>query len=106
MNGYYNRYLDLISDDVIISPPFVKLDEKETDGMIKYEVNKTRLDKVSEENYGVPYYGWLIMMANPELGGLEFNIIDGESIRIPLPLDATLKEYKRKLKQRLDYYGG
>ena len=105
MSGYYNRYRKLNNDDTIISPPFVKLDDKSTDTMIIYDIRKTRLDKVSQEYYGVPYYSWLILMANPEYGGLEWNIKDGQAVRIPLPLDATLREYERKLIQRLDYYG-
>jgi hypothetical protein len=44
-------------------------------------------------------------MANPEFGGLEWNIKDGQAVRIPQPLDVTLREYERKLVQRLDYYG-
>jgi hypothetical protein len=44
-------------------------------------------------------------MANPEFGGQEWNILDGQTLRIPLPLDETLKEYERKLRQRIDYYG-
>jgi hypothetical protein len=105
MSGYYNRYRKLNSDETIISPPFIKLDEKRTDAMIIYDVRKSRLDKISQEYYGVPYYGWLILMANPEFGGLEWNIKDGDAVRIPLPLDSTLREYERKLIQRLDYYG-
>lgn len=105
MSGYYNRYRKLNSDETIISPPFIKLDEKATDIMIIYDVRKSRLDKISQEYYGVPYYSWLILMANPEFGGLEWNIKDNEAVRIPFPLDSTLKEYERKLVQRLDYYG-
>jgi hypothetical protein len=44
-------------------------------------------------------------MANPEYGGLEWNIGDGQMIRIPLPLNETLREYERKLNLRLNYYG-
>jgi hypothetical protein len=105
MAGYYDRYKRLNSDESAISPPFIKLDEKGSDQIIRYDINKTRLDKVSQEYYGVPYYSWLILMANPEYGGLEWNIKDGQAIRIPLPLDTTIREYERKLKQRLDYYG-
>ena len=102
---YYNRYQRLNTIDQIISPPFIKLDEKQTDDMIIYDLNKTRLDKVSQEYYGSPYYGWLILMANPEYRGLEWNITDGQAIRVPLPLEDTIREYETKLNQRLNYYG-
>ena len=105
MATYYNRYRRLNTDDSIISPPFVALSEKATDDMIIYTVNKTRLDKVSQQFYGSPYFGFLIMMANPEVGRFEWNILDGQPLRVPLPLDATLKEYETKLSKRLDYYG-
>lgn len=105
MGSYFNRYKKLNNDDGVISPPFVKLIEKSTDTFIIYDIKKTRLDKVSQEFYGAPFYSWLILMANPEFGGLEWNIIDGQSVRIPLPLDETLREYEQKLVRKLDYYG-
>jgi hypothetical protein len=103
--SYYNRYDGLLNDDNIISPPFVKLSEKNTDKFVQYTINKSRLDKISQQEYGSPYFGWLILMANPELGGLEWNIKNGETLRIPYPLEQTLRDLKEKLKQRFDYYG-
>lgn len=103
--SYYNRYKKLNNDEIIISPPFIKLDEKSTDTMVLYDVKKSRLDKISQEFYGVPFYGWLILIANPEYGGSEWNIRDGQAVRVPLPLDTTLREYERKLLRRLEYYG-
>ena len=105
MSGYFNRYRKLNTDQGVISPPFIKLDEKSTDDMIQYDKRKSRLDKISQDYYGAPYYGWLILMANPEYGGLEWNIGDGQMLRVPLPLNETLKEYEKKLNQRLNYYG-
>jgi len=103
--SYLNRYRKLYDDESMITPPFVKLTEKVSDRFVQYNVNKSRLDKISQEYYGEPFYGWLILIANPELGGLEWNIIDGQNIRVPLPLDVTLREYETKLRERLDYYG-
>jgi hypothetical protein len=103
--GYYNRYRKINNDENITSPPFIKLDEKDTDAMIIYDVRKTRLDKVSQEYYGAPFYSWLILIANPEFGGLEWNIKDGQAVRIPLPLDLTLNEYERKLIRKIEFYG-
>lgn len=105
MPAYYNRYSTLNNDEEMLSPPFVKLTEKGTDTFVQYDANKSRLDKISQQYYGSPYYGWLILMANPQYGGLEWKIGDGEAIRVPLPFDDTLKEYRTKLRKRLEYYG-
>ena len=41
MSGYYyNRYKKLNNDQGVVSPPFIKLDEKSTDTMIQYDKNK------------------------------------------------------------------
>ena len=103
--SYYNRYNTLNNDSQSLSAPRIKLSEKSTDEMIVYNVNKTRLDKVSLQYYNSPYFGFLILMANPQYGGLEWNIQDGQVIRIPYPLKETLDEYILKLSQRLAYYG-
>jgi hypothetical protein len=105
MGSYFNRYKKLNNDSGVISPPFIKLDEKSSDQMVIYNTTRTRLDKLSQEYYGAPYYSWLILLANPEFGGLEWNIKEGQAVRIPYPLDATIIEYERKIRQRLDYYG-
>jgi hypothetical protein len=104
--NYFNRYRKLNSDEKRISPPFIKLDAKQSDKFTTYTINKSRLDKLSQQHYGAPYYGWLILMANPELGSSEWEFPDNSTIRIPYPLQDTLREYEAKLKNRLDYYGG
>lgn len=104
--AYFNRYRFLNNDEVNITPPFIKLTEKNTDQFVQYNKNRSRLDKISQEMYGSPYYGWLILMANPELGGLEWSIPDGTAIRVPYPLDESIREYERKLNNRLNYYSG
>ena len=48
----------------------------------------------SQKYYGNPFHGWLIMLANPTYGGLEFVIEEGEIIRIPFPFKDTLQEYE------------
>lgn len=103
--SYYNRYIGLTNDEISVCPPFVKLTEKSSDKFVRYRKNKSRLDKISQEYYGSPYYGWLILMANPECGGLEWNIKDNEDIRVPYPLDDSLRDYKSKIKSALQYYG-
>ena len=93
MARYFNRYKTLDSDSKHISPPFIKLIEKTTDLFTVYNTGKSRLDKISQQYYSAPYYGWLIMSANPQFGGMEFDIPNGAFIRIPYPLKASIQQY-------------
>jgi hypothetical protein len=93
---YYDRYQDFRINNTVKCLPFIKIPERSSDIIITYK-NRTRLDIVSQTYYGVPYYGWLIMQANPEFGGLEFNIPDGATIRIPFPLITTLQYYQQAI---------
>ena len=70
-----------------------------------YKKNVSRLDKISQDYYGSPYFGWLIMLANPEYGGLEWNIPNGALLAIPFPLTASIQDYEANLKKYFFYYG-
>lgn len=106
MSGnYVNRYTSFIINNNSVSVPFVKLPTKGTDRFDTYKIGKSRLDKISEDNYGVPYYGWLILVANPELGGSEWNIPDNTLLRVPYPLDPSLKDYATAIQIQINYYG-
>ena len=85
--------------------PFVQLPQKTTDKAYIYKVAMSRLDRVSQEYYGTPYFGWLILQANPQYGGLENNIIDGAILIIPFPLLPSLQDYKASLENYFYYYG-
>jgi len=85
--------------------PSIVLTPKSSDRKIVYKVGKTRLDKLSDQFYGSPYYGWLIMQANSTYGGQEWNIPDGTIITVPFPLMQSLEDYKSKLDQHFLYYG-
>jgi hypothetical protein len=63
------------------------------------------MDKISQQYYGTPYFGWLILLANPISGGLEWNINDGSILTIPFPLVASLQDYKNALDNHFFYYG-
>jgi hypothetical protein len=89
---YYDRYQDYRFNNQVKTVPFLKIPTRSTDIFINYKSNKTRLDIVSQTYYGVPYYGWLIMMANPQYGGLEFDIPNEAVLRIPFPLIPVLQE--------------
>lgn len=84
------------------SLPFIKLDEKPSDKKIIFREGVNRLDKLSNTYYGNPLFGWLILLANPQYGGLEFNIPDDVIIRIPYPFETTMNEYNTKLKEYKD----
>lgn len=104
-NSYYNRYKSFFIDGESNVVPFVKLPKKTSDIQYQYRKNITRLDKLSQEYYGSPYYSWLIMLANPKYGGLEWNIPDKALITIPYPLVNSLQDYENELNNYFFYYG-
>ena len=93
---YYDRYNDIRINNQIKCLPFIKIPYRNTDILIGYK-NRTRLDIVSQTYYGTPYYGWLIMLANPQYGGLEFDIPDETTIRVPFPLINALQDYQQAI---------
>ena len=102
---YWNRYSYFLINGEQTVVPFVKLPQKTTDKAYIYKVGRTRLDVVSQEFYNSPYFGWLILQANPEFGGLENNIYDGAVLIIPFPLLPSLQDYKTSLENYFYYYG-
>jgi hypothetical protein len=102
---YWNRYSQFLINGQQTVVPFVQLPQKGTDKAYIYKVAKSRLDRVSQEYYGTPYFGWLILQANPEYGGSEINIPDNSSLKIPFPLLSTLLDYKTALQTHFYYYG-
>lgn len=105
MGQYNNRYENFEVNGTQYSVPFIKLTPKSTDLFAEYSSNKSRLDKLSQQYYDDPYHGWVILMGNPEFGGLEWNIPDGSIIRIPYPLNETLTQYNTLLEQHAKLYG-
>ena len=101
---YYDRYQQFRYNNQVKVLPFIKLPKRDSDIIIEYKT-RTRLDIVSNTYYGVPYYGWLILSANPEYGGLEFDIPDNFYMRIPFPLVTSLQDYKNALDNHFYYYG-
>jgi len=45
------------------------------------------------------------MLANPQYGGLEFNIKDGDVIRIPYPFDSAIERYIEQINNYKVLYG-
>ena len=63
------------------------------------------MDKLSQQYYDNPYHGWLIMLANPQYGGVEENIPDNEIIRIPYPFRDSLQQYIEAVNEYERLYG-
>lgn len=90
---YLDRYNRFKSDNDYKPVPGITISEKSTDKIITYKLGSTRFDNLSNTYYDTPYYGWLIMLANPQYGGLEFEIPDNSLIRIPFPFTASVNDY-------------
>ena len=103
--SYYNRYEDFIVDGEFRIVPGIEIPIKKTDKYVIYKKNKDRLDKIYDERYGSPLFGWLILLANPLAGGMEYEIPDNFLLRIPFPLISSLQDYKRGVELYKLYYG-
>jgi len=102
---YLDRYEKFRSDSEFRPVPGIKIPEKSTDKYLTYKVGSTRFDVLSQTYYNSPYYGWLIMLANPEFGGLEFNIPNNKTIRIPFPLIPSINSYIEGVDTYIRLYG-
>ncbi len=63
------------------------------------------MDKLSQQYYDNPYHGWLIMLANPQYGGVEESIPNNEIIRIPFPFNASIEQYMSAVNNYEALYG-
>jgi hypothetical protein len=102
---YFNRYDNFLINGQQTVVPFVKVPPKTTDKKYIYKVGLSRLDKISQQFYDSPFFGWIILAANPEFGGNEFVIPDGSILTIPFPLLASLQDYNNALQTHFYYYG-
>ena len=102
---YFNRYSDFLINGQQTVVPYVKVPIKTTDKKFIYKLGMSRLDKVSQQFYDSPFFGWLILASNPEFGGNEFSIPDGSILTIPFPLLASLQDYNNALQTQFYYYG-
>jgi hypothetical protein len=104
MANTYDRYSMFREDGEVKIVPFGKIEKKSSDLFEVYKKNSTRLDLVSYKYYGNPNYAWLIMQANPEFGSMEYEIPDGSVLRIPYPLDASIRSYEESIKKYNELY--
>lgn len=105
MRQAYNRYDTFLVNGEQTVVPYINLPSKTSDKRYIYKVDQSRLDIISQQFYGTPTFGWLILVANPKYGGLEWNISDGDVITVPYPLISSLQDYKNELNQHFYYYG-
>jgi hypothetical protein len=105
MATYYDRYEKFRNNASIEQIPGIIITPEATDKQITYKVGSSRMDIISQEYYGNPYHGWLIMMANPQWSGMEFDIPDGEIIRIPFPFTNALERYILGVNRYKELYG-
>lgn len=102
---YYSRYQDFEVDGGFRIVPGIEIPIKNTDKYVQYRRGKDRLDKLSQEYYDSPLFGWLILQANPESNSVEFDIPDNTIMRIPFPLTESLQDYKKGIELYNLYYG-
>lgn len=105
MANYFDRYNKFRINADIKPIPGITIPIDSADKYVVYKEISSRLDKLSNSYYNNPYSGWLIMLANPEFGGLEFNIPDSAIIRIPFPYDSALSRYNTEITTHKELYG-
>jgi hypothetical protein len=101
----YNRYNEFQIDGQQTVVPYINLPSKTSDKRYIYKIGQSRMDKISQQYYGTPVFGWLIMLANPNYVGGEWNIPDGTILTIPYPLITSLQDYKSELNNYFFYFG-
>jgi hypothetical protein len=102
---YYNRYTEFLINGQQTVVPYVRIPAKPSDKKFIYRQGVSRLDKISQQYYNSPYFGWLILQANPVFGGNEVDIPDNATLIIPFPLITSLQDYKTALDNHFTYYG-
>lgn len=95
---YYDLYSEFRVGNGFNPIPFIKIPQSSSDKKVVYGKN-SRLDKISNEYYGTPYFDWLILQANPSVASLEFSIPNNEILRIPFPLDNAINRYNEGVKE-------
>jgi hypothetical protein len=55
---YFNRYYNFLINGNQTVVPFVKIEAKSSDKRYFYKTGMSRLDKISQEYYGSPYFGY------------------------------------------------
>tara|TARA_R110000803_G_scaffold74903_2_gene139016 strand:+ start:19128 stop:19448 length:321 start_codon:yes stop_codon:yes gene_type:complete len=103
---YLDRYEKFRDNGTMKPIPGIKLASFSTDKNVVYKLGETRLDILSQKYYNNPYHGWLILLANPQYGGLEFSIKNREILRIPFPFNSAVERYLNAVENYKLLYGG
>lgn len=98
---YYNRYNLLRYNNNNYMMPRVIIPLSSTDKETVYKKGITRFDKLSDDYFGNPYHGFLILAANPQFTEMEFDIEEGSIIRIPYPFENALTLYNNAIKEHI-----
>lgn len=105
MAGYVDRYSQFRINAGMKPLPGITIPQSSSDLSYVYKQGTGRLDKISNMYYNNAWSGWLIMAANPQFGGLEFNIPDMTLIRIPYPFDNAIERYNTQIRNHKLLYG-
>lgn len=105
MAGYVDRYSQFRVNGGMKPLPGITIPESTSDLSFVYKQGVGRLDKISNMYYNNAWSGWLIMAANPQFGGLEFNIPDMTLIRVPYPFDSAVERYTSEIRNHKALYG-
>jgi hypothetical protein len=105
MAQYFNRYEKFTQNGEVKAIPGLKIPVRESDKSVVYKLGDTRLDILSQKYYNNPYHGFLIMLANPQYGGLEFSIKDRDVLRIPYPFESAIERYLNSVEIYKELYG-
>ena len=105
MADYYDRYAEFRLNGTVQPIPGIFIPLNSTDKRVVYKNGETRLDKLSQTYYDNGYHGFLIMAANPQYGGMEFDIKDRDIIRVPFPLNSAIERYIAAYNTYINLYG-
>lgn len=105
MANYVDRYSSFRVNAGMKPIPGITIPKLDSDLTYIYKQGLTRLDKVSNMFYNNAWSGWLILAANPQFGGLEFNIPDNTLIIIPYPFDSAVNRYTTEVTNHKLLYG-
>lgn len=99
------RYTRFIQNGGMRVVPHIKIRSKSTDKSVRWNKQLHRLDVISYTYYNDATFGWLILLANPQLPAEEFSIEDNTLIRIPYPLAASLRQYDEAITNYINRNG-
>lgn len=96
--AYYDRYAKFRGDGQVALLPFLEIGKEGSDLYIVFEKATMRFDSLSYKYYGDADYAWLILQANPQIGGYEYSVLDGTVLRIPYPLSSAINRYEESIR--------